>query len=86
MTIMNLLEKQIKDPTRIMIFSTSARTESMFSIDSVVDMEENIKHRCRKKDLYDSEIHYGLSQGRRSEQNRDGFINRGIYPTTSTRK
>lgn len=86
MTIMNLLEKQIKDPPRITIFSISARIESMFPIDSVVHMEEQLKQRCRKKDLYDSEIHYGLSQGRRSEQNRDGFINRGTYPTTSTRK
>lgn len=86
MTIMNLLEKQIKDPPRITIFSSSARNESMFQIDSVVCMEEQLKQRCRAKDLYDSEIHYGLSQGRRSEQNRDGLINRGTHPTSLTRK
>ncbi|ARV76937.1 hypothetical protein PHABIO_306 [Pseudomonas phage Phabio] len=86
MSIMALLEKQIKDPTRVNIFSFSARNESMFQIDSVTHMEELLKRRCRTKDLYDSEIHYGLSQGRLAEREKDGTINRGIHPTTIARK
>lgn len=82
MTIMALLEKQVKYPQSSL---TSFDMSRISAVAKSEHLEKQILTRGRTKDLYDSELHYGLDKGRLAETDGTGYINRGVPVTARTR-